>query len=283
MNEDYKEITILLRIFNISNDQYEYWKSIYLNNEDISIKFLIDDSELLHDYSFLKKNDIYFIGKNQGPLKLVYNYIKNTDKITRYFKTFDPDDFLSIENFKKIKLPKDDFILTMKETQFISPPLIKSDKYVTNLINQSHKYHWESFGTSWTILPTRFISIDKYYNNYRILFADDKLLGYLCRANGAKIINFSCRPFYYYIKNAGLTSPENMINNIDEIIKSLKYIRNLWLESNFKRHDFYPDSLKWHLKILEEYDGIISPEQEKSISRLKRLTDLFELKELNDE
>lgn len=220
-----KNITLIITLYKPREFEINYWSKFYDDfRHELQIHFIWDGEP---SFSIPNSNneDVFINKKNQGKFRTIYNHIKNGHVKTPYFKVVDPDDFISMKSLKEFKFPEeDDFILITNTIRTNSWMPYKQNEIETLVseFNSSKQNRFDTFGNSYTILPTKCIKSDNKFSDIRIDTDDDQLLGYIALNNGAKKKNVD-NSFYLYISGRGETS-------VDLFPTQLKHSLITWLE-----------------------------------------------------
>lgn len=214
-----RQLTILLTLFKPTNEEIKYWKEAYLELKKIgySVHFLSDNPKLEYkNFSFLDESDWFPSSNNKGKFWVVFNHVDSGQVRTKYFKTADPDDYISINKLNEI-----DFNLFNNEILRTKYFKINNDKFsnqndIENSIDILPIGSRSTYSTPTTILPTNgiFGRKNKFFDDeiYLNLF-EDQILALLCFLEGSKLKEID-EVFYLYKENNGISDFENMILNL---------------------------------------------------------------------
>lgn len=247
-----KDLTLLITLFDPLKIEISYWCEAYflLKEEGFEVHFISDNPYLIKDsFEVIDNNDWFPTEKNVSKFQRVIDHIDGGHVKTRFFKTVDPDDQISITELNKINFPKQDNILRTKYKK-LSTFLEKQIEVERNFIKSPNKIK-RTFSTSVTILPTIPIykrSDKKFLKRQFINLFEDQLLALICLSEGSKVIDYDIS-FYYYAENNGLSSFENVIKNCAEY----EYVFDCFLYI-VKKYNIIPDTITfdWHAKKMPE-------------------------------
>lgn len=258
-----KKLTLLLTLYEPTKDQLKYWQNIYFKikeENNFDFHFLVDGTDIQFKRG-VKKEEIFRNSVNIGKLNSIINHIKSGKVKTPYFKVCDPDDFISIDKLNKFTAKGKDYIILHKFSVVneFTPDFNNIDNQVNNFIENSSPTQYENFGNAYTIYPTKYIYIDKYFSGKRYDAYTDQILGYIAYVNGAKIIRMNF-VFYLYIASVGISKNGNFKytnNSIDSIYE----ISSLLQSSNKKNPLLWPHNYQQIInafKTARHNDGSLS-------------------------
>lgn len=253
MNFNYKDITLILTIYEIKYEEINYWETIYNKLKKKNVNFhILFDSELISEFAipWADREDIFCTSKNYGKLSRVYKHIKEGNVNTEYIKVMDPDDWFSFKDFIKIKIPVSGHIIKVKKihankNMFTNTYFNNEKKLIKNYskynISLGSKVWYENFegnyeyrynfDSSNTILPVRNLFVDKIFEevfeDINITFAEDQILGLICWHNGSKFFEIKSKNFYIYNKNAGWSNLD-FINGNEIVNTQLELGFEIW-------------------------------------------------------
>lgn len=302
-NKDYKDITLLLTIYSYKIEEMNFWLDFYSQYKAIGGKlhFLIDNPKINElNFDKVEKEDIFYATTVRGKLSRVYKHIKANKVKTEFFKTVDPDDFISIEHLKKlvikennsiVKFPKRVTNLTIfNEFENNIELSIKNSNSIIGEENMWDKKFKEvtsnriTFDTSTTILPTRPILNDiffsKLYLDTFLNFAEDQILGLIAYINNDKLIEYIDHPFYLYIDQNGFSGHEHMAKNFDKVVDDSIFAMSFWIEIFKYDNQLLPNSIwpvfesynmdiDYYVALYNKYNKI--PFNNESASKLKEI------------
>lgn len=250
-----KRLTLILSFYKPKKNNLEYWTKIYnklnVTFSDVDIFFLIDGTNI--QFEGIENDDhIFFFKENQGKFKCIYNFIKMGLIKSSHFKICDPDDYISLKNLRKFKSRDINAIYRFTFTPFSEGPQTIEDSLITNLINEKKNKQYDSFGTSWTILPTAPVFNDHYYSQNKIYYHDDQLFGYLCYANGSKIKRKKIK-FYYYITEIGIGSSKNIVKMLEFLPNTFKEIKSFLVQSGKKNPLSWPNDYAHYYTLRDRF------------------------------
>ncbi len=233
-----ENLTLLITFYKPKDREIKYWIKFYDKyREKIKIHFIIDNPNLDIEKFKLKvdSKDLFIQKKNNGKFLSIYNHIKNGNVNTKYFKTVDPDDLISFRKMKQIELDmSDDFIHSFNSIR-VSEKLFDliPKRIIFLFLPFFKKRKLNSFGTSWTILPTN--PIFKYSGEvWRINVNEDQILGKIAfNNNGGKVINKEWS-FYLYKNESGVSSSKNFSNYLNNLESTLKFNQENLYNENYK-------------------------------------------------
>lgn len=272
---DYKEITIILTFYDFNKNEFDYWFEIYkkLKKDGVKFSWIIDNPLIKENFKEIDSNDLFCNEKNISKLSSVIKHLKNGNVRTKYFKIFDPDDYIIIENFKNIILPRNEKIVITKLAKIFSKIEDANSEKIKKVYDNLDLEYYNFYGNPITILPTKGIQYDKYYNedNY-CNFGEDNILGTICNINGYENY-FINDPILLYIWENGVTRlskwEDNLINNFN----SLKIWEMLLIKSNMKSTTDYPylyiDSIRIRKENYEKNIKKISNESEEIVQKIE--------------
>lgn len=274
-----KRITILLTLYKPKIEEIEYWIDVYksLKVNGFHFHWLIDNPNFDMDLisNSIDAKDIFLNDVNSGKLNLVYNHIKFGFVNTDYFKTVDPDDFISIENFIDIEsdLSSEPKIHKFLLARIYDRKLLQVNS-VQSLLDQIHKGHGWYFGTPYTILPTKYIQIDTYYNPSGIINqAEDLLLATICFANNSTFTKID-KYFYLYVQDEGLSSEsyrsKNKLKYFSEVVESALIWAKIVHASKIIPSMNWPFNLIEEQNFIDEVNVINNVDLSKGYSQLSR-------------
>ncbi len=248
-----KKLTLLITLYKPTDTEKKYWFSFYLKNrKKIKIFFLVDGTKI----EFNKKisEDDIFIGKvNKGKFRMVYDFIKDGNVTTPYFKIVDPDDYIYLNNIK------DKYFGTGNDILF--HPIFRGKEINKNhnikikykLLTTRKKYWTSNFGNSYTIYPTKFIEDDKIFNkDWEVPIHDDQVLGFLCLGNGAETSRFK-KTFYYYNEFNGVTNSNNINTMLEKASITFDILSRINKKTNIERYSDWPFNYKWYKDKIEAF------------------------------
>lgn len=265
-------ITLILTIYKQEIDELTFWINSYIKyGNKFEFVFLIDNPEYKHlKYlrSIIRSDDIFVNKKNVGKFMSIYSFLKLNNQRTSHVKICDPDDFISFSLFKKISKLDDNTIYIMNRSTVSNGYKDFNEKSIKKTIaNKSTKPDF-SFANHITILPVKNIKTDdKYVDNYRINYSDDKLLGNIAFVNKAKV-QFIDKSFYLYVANNGNSNLNNSDKYLPGIVDTLNAILKLYSDTKLLPPENFDSLWKW----LQRFNG---DENTVNLKKIKLTIDKF--------
>lgn len=261
-----------------------------LKERNISFHFIIDNVDIKEHFNFVDNNDLFINTKNLGKFNSIINHVKNNNVKTKYFKSVDPDDYLSIDNFLKLKLPDDPALVIV--------PFIKNDTInrlwgtqINQFIDQSEwcyissnngivesddKLVFKTFGNPLVIYPTDIIrkSSSIIDIDWSLNLAEDCILSLLAFESKNVIYLSDSIPFYVHGYRFGYTNNANYERNFMEFLKVSRIIFDLLRKMTI----FTPDSFPFrNFENNYRFDDVLVPFKGLTMGETK----IFIIKELN--
>ncbi len=234
-----KRLSIIITIFKTKPEDVKFWISFFQkNNGKLNIFFLFDGIEShTKEFELIPTESKYIEKKNIGKFKMVMNFLKSETIKTDYFKLVDPDDRIFTNNLLTITLPERPVILTFEHIAIDEEVAAKEN--IGNIIsNRNYIRKSNSFGNSFTILPTSFFVHDELYSGQEIRINEDQIFGLIAWFNGADWERIQST-FYIYIENIGQLNNEeifrrNIENTLNEALSIIdKSQRKIWPNINW--------------------------------------------------
>lgn len=141
------EITIIITFFEFHQLQFDYWLNTYRYAKKVGIPFhfIIDNPLIGNQFHEIEKTDLFINDSNIGKLDSIYNHIKSGHIKTNYFKSVDPDDYISMVQFEKLELPKDPSIVLFP-MKCIESPLDNIDQsFIEKTFEETESYFQTTF------------------------------------------------------------------------------------------------------------------------------------------
>lgn len=263
-----RQLTILLTLFKPSDEENKYWKEAYLElkKAGYSVHFLSDNPKLEYkNFSFLNKNDWFPSLKNKGKFWLVFNHVDSGQVKTKYFKTVDPDDYISINKLNEIDFNSFDNEILRTKYFKIKDNQFSNQKDIENSIDILPIGSRSTYSTPTTILPTSgiFKRKNKFFNEeiYLNLF-EDQILALLCFLEGSKLKEIN-EVFYLYKENNGISDFKNMILNLHKEYELAFNIYYKIVSITKKRPDtitfhWYSKNIDKVIKYIESQGAVVS-------------------------
>ncbi len=222
--------SIIVTFYKEIDDYINYWDGIarkfYENN--IEFYFLIDNPDFnISKFKNVKDSNIFVNSENIGKFKTIYNFLKKSVVSTSHFKVFDPDDYIIFDKFIEI----DKYIID-SETIYKMPKNSLKDKYINsfNYNKKKHNYIFKnSFGTSWTILPTKYFISDKLFEDENEIrnWIEDQFLSLIPLYQKCKI-QYIKESYYLYNTSSGMTNLKLDEYSQVELANSIKLFYSYW-------------------------------------------------------
>lgn len=255
-------ITFLITIFNPKNTEIDYIKFLYkkLKDNKIDVHLLIDFPDFnLEKLKFAEEKDVFLNKINEGKLNIVYKHIKLGNVKTSHFKTFDPDDYISINRLLNFSAPNYYGMIRMKACLSNNGDILTQEEVEKHFIYKNI-INTKTHGTSSMILPTDGILIDKFYSPLGIVnMAEDQILANICYCNGFDFLDIEDCWYLYSFQN-GITNKSN--NNIfkykKEMLESIKIVLNIRKKSHLSIQSSWP---KYVFDSYKKNDGKMSDEE----------------------
>lgn len=266
------EITMVITVYQYNPKEIDYWKNIYKISKTKNIPFhwVIDNPEISSCFDFVNNDDLFLNEVNCGKLMSIINHV-NQDRIkTKYFKIFDPDDYVDIESFTDLKVPSGRKIIRTDYFSLEGGRDYSLDKLNLEINREKARKKASSYANYCTIYPTEGLRLDgflKGLNLERVRYLADHIMGSICFYNGHTVW-YSDICFYYYRTMNGISGIHNMRTITHEMKNSLEVWEKIILklkcltetDSPFWIFDFSDEAIRKFKK-----ENHYPPEEEKKL------------------
>lgn len=277
---------MLLTLFKPTEKELNYWINIYnkWNSKEPRVYFLIDGTDISLK-GIINEDYVYKSEENLGKMNLVYRFIKNTELECTHIKICDPDDYISINAIKEIEEEMDTKVNCNDDLIFFKLSNLEMKKQLDREKGEeiycgadldsilkdsiSMRKHSRNFANSWTIFPYRPLKEDKLFSQKRIDFADDQILGFICLANGSKIVETD-KVCYLYKVEYGVSSTDNTPFILKTVIEAFKEVDSLLAHVSELFDVSWPNISYYERKMNMFLEGKTLPKEE-----LKEINDSF--------
>lgn len=257
-----KGVTLLLTLHKPKSHELLYWskKMIEVKKyKNIEMKVLVDNPDL--DWSWLFGEQNVFVNvENLGKFATVYNFIKSGRVETTHFKTVDPDDFVFLDRLSSsigdISSENNIYLFNSRKVRSHSEKEAAElqCKDWKHLFDMSTTYKYMTFGTSWTILPTKPILNDTYYEKSMDVrnWMEDQMLGLIALSNKSKVLRIDL-DWYIYNFNDGLSTRVSE-DDKNEILRTIDACWAIFNKSGLVFDTPFPHELSYLINLVETSD-----------------------------
>lgn len=212
-----KKITFIMSLTKIELKEVDFWKKFYFETINfIDFHFIFDGVPIPENFSWVKNEDLFVNKTNRGKFLTIFNHIKSGKVKTKFFKTVDPDDVISVNDLLSFEVPDFKAILKMKIIMsnnylYQNQGKLKEDLELGNLSTRIPI----SFGTSTTILPTESVYLfEDYKFQTKILRCEDQLFASIAYKDCKRVLQYY-EGWYIYLPVNGVSTKTDLDNYIN--------------------------------------------------------------------
>lgn len=208
------EITIVVTVYQYDPEEINYWKNIYKKSKTRNIPFhwVIDNPAISSRFDFIDKGDLFLNKVNYGKLMSIINHVNKNKIKTKYFKIFDPDDYVDFESFADLKVPIGKKIIRTDYFSLKGGRDYSLDELNLDINREKVRTKGSTYANFCTIYPTEGLRLDNFLkglNLGKVRYLADHIMGTICFYNGYTVW-YSDTCFYYYRAFNGISGIHNM-------------------------------------------------------------------------